>query len=84
MYQDKKAVARLGDATSHGGRIITASSACPVMGIVAALEGDMTICPKCKGTYPILPTPGAGTMNGKTFAHHNTETACGATLIASL
>ena len=30
MYQDKKAVTRLGDATSHGGRIITASSACPV------------------------------------------------------
>ena len=78
-----KAAIRLGDSTTHGGKVISATSRYVLHGIAVAKEGDMTHCPQCKGDYAILPTLGAVTENGKTLAFEGTGTACGATLIAS-
>ena len=79
----QSAAIRLGDSTSHGGKVISASSLYVVHGIAVAQEGDMTLCPKCKGTFPILPTSSSSLNHGKTLAFEGTKTACGASLIAS-
>ena len=78
-----KVAIRLGDATTHGGRVITATSRYVLHGIAVASEGDMTRCPRCKGDYAILPTPGAATESGRTLAFEGTSTACGATLTSA-
>jgi uncharacterized Zn-binding protein involved in type VI secretion len=36
-----------------------------VMGKPAALEGDMTLCPKCKGAFPIKPDRKGARHEGK-------------------
>jgi uncharacterized Zn-binding protein involved in type VI secretion len=78
-----QAVARLGDKTSHGGEIITATATIKVHGIAVALEGDMTHCPKCKGNFAILPS-GEGKKNlGRWVAYAGTQTECGAELVAT-
>lgn len=53
------------------------------MGRPFIVVGDLTTCPKCKGTFPI--TSGAGGMKsmGQAPARDGDRTACGATLIAS-
>ena len=78
-----KAAIRLGDETTHGGKVTSATTRYILHGIAVAQEGDMTHCPQCKGDYAILPTPGAATHLGKTLAFEGTATACGATLVAS-
>jgi uncharacterized Zn-binding protein involved in type VI secretion len=82
--ENDRSVARLGDKTSHGGEVITASDGFKAMGISVALEGDMTWCPKCKGRYAILPVGSTRKHHGKAVAYHGDRTACGATLISSL
>ncbi|MFY7939896.1 MAG: PAAR domain-containing protein [Burkholderiaceae bacterium] len=79
----QSAAIRLGDSTSHGGTVISATTLYVLHGIAVAQEGDMTQCPKCKGVFPILPTPGSSISHGKTVAFEGTKTACGASLIAS-
>jgi uncharacterized Zn-binding protein involved in type VI secretion len=74
----------MGDKTSHGGTVISADMTFDIHGKYVARLGDMTVCPKCKGTFPITSAPddltdGAG--NG--YARHLDKTACGATLISS-
>ncbi|OWY27067.1 PAAR domain-containing protein [Herbaspirillum robiniae] len=73
----------VGDKTSHGGTVITGDQSFLLYGKAVARVGDLTTCPKCKGTYPI--TSGAGDMNslGQAPAREGDRTACGATLIAS-
>ena len=78
-----KAAIRLGDETTHGGKVISATSRYFLHGIEVAKEGDMTHCTQCKGDYAILPTSGAATENGLTLAFEGTGTECGAKLIAS-
>lgn len=82
--ENERGVVRLGDKTSHGGEVITASDNFKVMGIAVALEGDMTTCPKCKGQFPITPVNSTRKHHGKAVAYHDDPTACGATLISSL
>ena len=75
---------RLGDKTDHGGTVTSACSGTRVMGRDAALSGDTTFCPKCKGNFPIK-SDGAGAKHqGLAYAYANDSTACGAKLIASL
>ena len=78
-----KAAIRLGDSTTHGGTVISASTRYVLHGIAVAKAGDMTHCPRCEGDYAILSTPHAATEEGITLAFEGTATACGATLIAS-
>lgn len=73
----------LGDTTSHGGKVITADYTWDIYGKPVARVGDMTVCPRCKGTFPITTgTPDAMSM-GQAPARHGDSTACGAKLISS-
>lgn len=78
-----QAAARLGDKTTHGGEIITATSRYLLHSIAVAKTGDMTYCPRCKGEFAILETAGASTDDGVTIVMDGTLTACGASIIAS-
>ncbi|MCU6502294.1 PAAR domain-containing protein [Rugamonas sp. A1-17] len=74
----------MGDKTSHGGTVIGADLTFEIHGKSVARVGDMTVCPKCKGTFPITSGPGDlvdGGGNG--YARHMDSTACGAKLISS-
>jgi uncharacterized Zn-binding protein involved in type VI secretion len=79
-----RGVIRLGDKTSHGGEVVSASESFTVMGIAVALDGDMTVCPKCKGRFAIRPLDSSRQHHGKAVAYHDDPTECGATLLSSL
>jgi len=83
MKHAARRIIRLGDKTDHGGTVVSVSSGTIVMGIEAALAGDMTQCPKCKGNFPIKPDGQGAKHSGKPYAYDNDLTACGAKLIAS-
>lgn len=74
----------IGDKTTHGGSVISADLTSDINGKHMARVGDMTVCPKCKGTFAI--TSGASDMvdgAGKGYARHMDSTACGAKLISA-
>ena len=79
-----KNVIRLGDATSHGGKVIAASSTSFVDGVAVARQGDACVCP-ITGHSPCVIVEGdpAATIDGISVAFHGHKTSCGATLIAS-
>jgi len=79
-----RGVIRLNDKTSHGGHVTTASDDMKAMGIPVALEGDLTSCPQCNGTFAIRPKNSTRRHHGKQVAYHGDPTECGATLISSL
>ena len=73
----------LGDKTNHGGTVISADMTVDIHGKYVARIGDMTVCPKCKGTFPI--NSAANDLvdgSGKGYARHFDTTACGARLIS--
>jgi uncharacterized Zn-binding protein involved in type VI secretion len=84
MKHEGRNVIRFGDKTDHGGQVVSVSSGTIVMGTEAAIADDMTICPKCKGKFPIKPDGAGARHEGRSYAYHNDLTACGATLISSL
>lgn len=84
MKHAGRGVIRLNDKTDHGGHVTKASSGTTVMGQTAALDGDMTYCPQCKGEFPIKPDGDGAKHDGKPYAYHDDVTACGARLITSL
>ncbi|WP_433694024.1 PAAR domain-containing protein [Herbaspirillum seropedicae] len=73
----------VGDKTSHGGTVISGDQSFLIHGKAVASIGDLTTCPRCKGTFAI--TTGAEDMvtNGKAPARDGDRTACGAILIAA-
>ncbi|MYM26938.1 PAAR domain-containing protein [Duganella sp. CY15W] len=74
----------IGDKTTHGGTVISADMTFDINGKCVARIGDMTVCPKCKGVFPIK--SGAGDLvdgSGSGYARHLDSTACGAKLISS-
>lgn len=64
--------------------MITGDYTFDIHGRYVARIGDLTVCPKCKGTFPI--TTGAGNMVSmdQAPARDGDKTACGAVLISSL
>lgn len=78
-----KPIIRMGDKTSHGGTVISGDLTWTIFDKAVARVGDLTVCPKCKGTFPI--TEGADDLNGfgQAAARQGDKTACGATLIAT-
>lgn len=84
MKHQGRGVIRLNDTTDHGGQVIRASSGTTVMGVVAALEGDMTQCPRCKGHFAIKPDGSGARHQGKPYAYDGDMTECGAKLITSI
>lgn len=79
-----RGVIRFNDKTDHGGHVTAASSSTTVMGIAAALAGDMTHCPKCKGDFAIKPDGIGAKHKGTPYAYHGDLTACGARLLTSI
>ncbi len=79
-----RGVIRLGDQTSHGGKVISASNDFKALGKPIAAEGDKATCPRCKGVYLLLPTDSDRKHHGKLVAYDGDKTACGATLISSI
>jgi len=79
-----KGVIRLGDKTSHGGSVISAQPTFKVLGKAIAVEGDMTVCPQCKGVFPIQAPGSERHHNGQPVAYDGDKAACGATLISSI
>jgi uncharacterized Zn-binding protein involved in type VI secretion len=78
-------VIRLGDSTSHGGKVISSSAShVKVGGIAVALVGDQCTCP-IKGHDGCTIASGSAShkVNGVAVAYHGDLTSCGATLTAS-
>lgn len=74
----------IGDRTTHGGTVISADMTVDIDGKCVARVGDLTVCPKCKGIFPIK--TGAHDLfdgAGNSYARHLDGTACGAKLISS-
>jgi uncharacterized Zn-binding protein involved in type VI secretion len=84
MKHQGRGVIRLNDKTDHGGQVISASSGTTVMGLTAALRGDMTHCPKCKGDFAIKPDGAGARHEGQPYAYDGDVTECGAKLITSV
>jgi uncharacterized Zn-binding protein involved in type VI secretion len=73
----------LGDKTTHGGTVISADMTCDISGKYMARVTDKTVCPLCKGVFPIM--VGAGDVvdgTGLAYARHMDSTACGAKLLS--
>lgn len=79
------AIVRLGDKTTHGGAVISASPIHTVRGIGIARMGDMVACPMAgHGTNPIIEGSMVFSIEGRRVALHGHHSACGCALIASL
>lgn len=82
--QQGRGIIRLGDKTTHGGKVISAAQDFTVLGKQVAVDGDSTYCPQCKGTFPIRLGGGTRKHLGKWVAYDQDLTACGAKLISSI
>lgn len=74
-------IIRMGDPTSHGGKVIEGSMFDICHGKPIAFIGHKTYCPLCKGTFPIIEGAMTMTFYGNGVALAGMKTACGATLI---
>ncbi|MFK1566675.1 PAAR domain-containing protein [Pseudomonas aeruginosa] len=72
----------LGDTSSHGGAVQTATTGFTDNGIPVAGHGDMLACP-IHGPVAIQASGSGMQANGKTPARDGDTAACGASLIAS-
>ena len=79
-----RAVVRLGDSSSHGGTVITASSKVLVRGAPVARAGDLHSCP-VPGHGVTAITTGAARckVEGSPVARDGDVVGCGAVLVAS-
>jgi uncharacterized Zn-binding protein involved in type VI secretion len=80
-----KRVIRLGDSTSHGGTVVSASGSMVIHGKGVALLGDQVTCP-INGHGPAVIVEGDPDwiVDGKPVALEGHKTSCGAALIASV
>lgn len=72
-----------GDRTDHGGTVIQGFMNTESNGRAWAGVGHMVVCPRCKGTFPIIEGHAQITVDGIAVAMHGMRTACGAVLLAS-
>jgi uncharacterized Zn-binding protein involved in type VI secretion len=79
-------VIRLGDPTSHGGKVV--ESGAPhftVSGKAVALVGDKCTCPiNGHQNCTIVSGSAKHQVNGKAVAYDGDKTSCGATLISTV
>ena len=78
-------VIRLGDRTSHGGYVVSATSRFTVMGIDVARLGDQCTCPKKdhNNCYIVEGDPD-WTIDSVAVALEGHKLSCGAVLISSM
>ncbi|TJZ66843.1 PAAR domain-containing protein [Chitiniphilus eburneus] len=80
-----KRVIRLGDPTSHGGSVVSASPSTVVMGKAIARLGDKVSCPKPgHSNCVIVEADPNWLVDGKPVALDGHKTSCGAALIATI
>lgn len=72
----------LGDATTHGGKVISASSSMFVNGIRVALVGDLVTCPE-HGTNRITEGDPTAFENGVSVVVDHCCCECGCRVISS-
>ncbi|KAI3592987.1 hypothetical protein D9X30_1858 [Cupriavidus sp. U2] len=72
----------LGDPTSHGGCVKTATSTFNIDGRRAALVGDLVSCPK-HGDNPIVEGGTGYRENGRKLAVHGCRSECGSVMMAA-
>lgn len=77
LKKNGKGVIRLGDSTTHGGKVVSVSHMPTDMGIRIACIDDMVACPLCKRVFPILEGDPKTTIEGIPIAFHGHKTACG-------
>ncbi|WP_082814762.1 PAAR domain-containing protein [Collimonas fungivorans] len=78
-------IIRLGDKTTHGGVVISASSIHLIHGLGIARVGDMVTCPMPgHGINPIIEGSPTFTIDGRQVALHGHHSACGCALISSI
>ena len=79
-------VIRIGDPTSHGGKVVSSSVRhFTVDGIAVVVVGDECMCPmqghqNCK----VASGNSTHTINGKAVAYDGDKTTCGASLISTV
>jgi uncharacterized Zn-binding protein involved in type VI secretion len=80
-----KGVIRLGDATSHGGKVTAASGTASVNGIAVARKGDACACPVNGHSSCVIAEGDPNVLEGGIpVAFDGHKTSCGATLISSV
>lgn len=86
MFKPGDGMIRLGDATSHGGKVITGQSTYIVHGKPVAVVGDKVTCPADGhgGVCTIVEGNPTLRINGKQVAFHGCHTSCGAALVSSM
>lgn len=78
-------IVRLGDATSHGGKVISASPTHFIAEIGIARVGDMVACPiGGHGVNAIIEGSPTYLIGGRMVALHGHRSACGCSLISTL
>jgi uncharacterized Zn-binding protein involved in type VI secretion len=76
-------IAKLGDGSDHGGRIISASGNFTIDGVDGVVHGDMHQCPiKGHGTTPISSSSTA-TGTGRGIVRTGDRAGCGAGIIGT-
>lgn len=84
MFRPGDGVIRVGDATTHGGRVLTGQQNYIIHGKAVVVEGDLVSCPiKGHGVCPVINGHPTIFVNGKRVAFHGSHTGCGAQLITS-
>lgn len=79
-----KGVIRLGDLTSHGGKVVVASATSSVNGLAVARQGDACVCPiPGHSACVIIEGDPSVLIGGVPVAFHGHKTSCGASLISS-
>jgi len=72
----------LGDSTSSGGQVVTASPFTDIDGKGVARVNDKASCPKHQGTFPIVDGDPTTIIDGHPVALHGSKLACGCTVLA--
>ena len=80
-----RGVIRVGDSTSHGGKVVSGQDGSVVLGRAVACIGDRCTCPKpghndCR----IIEGDEKVQIDGRAVAFDGHRTSCGATLISSV
>jgi len=80
-----KHVIRLGDPTTHGGEVVSASPTTIINGKPVARLGDSVTCPRPgHGNGVIVEGDPAWLVDGRPVALEGHKTSCGASLISTL
>ncbi|AIO65992.1 PAAR domain-containing protein [Burkholderia oklahomensis] len=80
-----RGVIRIGDSTSHGGRVETGRENSTVMGRAVACVGDRCTCPMAGHDRCVIAEGDEDVrIDGRAVAFDGHKTSCGATLISSI